>query len=449
MKKCFLIVMFMVSGFVMSKAQSSAGTDAIKTGSSSVRKLLVGDQMPDIVIPNLINYPKAAIRLSDLRGKLVILDFWHTRCSSCVSKFPKLKELQDKYPTQLSVILVTYESRQLIEEFLIRLKKVTGQTVKLPIACQTDLLTHFIPLGFPHYIWIDQKGFVRFITHSSVTDENIEAFLNGEPVEMKNEVEDTSHFNTLKPMFIRGNGGDGTELACYSMLSKSIKSAESYGEYYGPGTKNSTFYAINQPVKAIFQIAFNDFRNGWYIPDNRTIMQVRDTAKYGWFKDGKLRDDNRYAYQLSVPYSSAEALKKMMQDDLMRYFKLEAHMEKRTQKCWVMRAEDTCLLISKGGEYVNDMSDQDFSINIRNVPDSTVGQRFIYNIFYSSPYPFINEIHMKSNIDIIMDEINFDDAEAVIRAVKQKYKLDIRLEEHAVDMLVISEPGYNSATFKN
>ena len=121
-------------------------------------------------------------------------------------------------------------------------------------------------------------------------------------------------------------------------------------------------------------------------------------------------------------------------------------MEKRIMKCWVLTAEDTSLLITKGGQFENNIHTQDFTLIIRDIPDSAIGLRFVYNIFYSSPHPFINDIHMQSHIDILLDDINYDNPEEVIQALKKKYKLNIRLEDHAVDILVISEPGYSSVS---
>jgi len=44
------------------------------------------------------------IRLSDLRGKIVILDFWTLCCINCIHVLPDLARLEKKYPNQVVVI---------------------------------------------------------------------------------------------------------------------------------------------------------------------------------------------------------------------------------------------------------------------------------------------------------------------------------------------------------
>src|SRR6266852_959753 len=44
------------------------------------------------------------IRLRDLRGKIVLLDFWTLCCINCIHTLPDLAKLEKKYPNQLVVI---------------------------------------------------------------------------------------------------------------------------------------------------------------------------------------------------------------------------------------------------------------------------------------------------------------------------------------------------------
>jgi thiol-disulfide isomerase/thioredoxin len=49
------------------------------------------------------------VRLSDFRGKLVILNFWATWCTACLSEIPDLIELQKRHPHQLVVLGISLD----------------------------------------------------------------------------------------------------------------------------------------------------------------------------------------------------------------------------------------------------------------------------------------------------------------------------------------------------
>jgi thiol-disulfide isomerase/thioredoxin len=407
-------------------------------------KMVLGEPVANFQLTEIINFPSKNLYLASFKGQIVILDFWHTRCAACIAAFPKLQKLQEKYQNKLKIVLITYQSKKTIQSFMARQKHVTELELRLPISCnQQSLIDYFKVPAYPHYIWIDDKGTVKYVTQGyDVTEENIEKVIDHRPVQMQQKADSDLDFQIYKPLFVNGNGGDGGPILYYSVLTHHIKNMPVMGGYTSPCDSNSAIVAYSYPIIGMFQVAFNDFLNGLRIPDNRTVLQVADTSKYVWEINGVTQWDKFFAYQLFAPYRSVDSLQKLMQQDLMRDFGVEAHMETRMMKCWVMRAEDTALLGTKGGYLLNEMSAENFTISIRNVPDSEICFRFVYNIFSNSPYPFISEVHMKSSIDIILDNINFYDAKAVIEAVKLKYKLNIRLEDHLVNMLIITEPGF-------
>ncbi len=52
---------------------------------------------------------KALITDRDLDGKVVLLDFWHTRCGACFKKFPELQRLFDEYKANPSVAILAVD----------------------------------------------------------------------------------------------------------------------------------------------------------------------------------------------------------------------------------------------------------------------------------------------------------------------------------------------------
>lgn len=61
--------------------------------STSILPLTIGDKVPDIVLNHVINYKAGDIKLSDFKGKLVILDFWSSWCGACIALFPHMDSL--------------------------------------------------------------------------------------------------------------------------------------------------------------------------------------------------------------------------------------------------------------------------------------------------------------------------------------------------------------------
>lgn len=102
---------------------------------------LIGKQAPKLQkMKGWIN--SKAIKLADLRGKVVLLDFWGTWCGPCVQVIPELIELHEKYHDKGLVIIgihndVTNSVKDLEKE-LEKLSKERWDGKKIPYALALD-----------------------------------------------------------------------------------------------------------------------------------------------------------------------------------------------------------------------------------------------------------------------------------------------------------------------
>ena len=77
---------------------------------------IIGDIAPDFELPTLDGAP---MRLSSLRGKVVLLNFWATWCGPCRKEMPHLQRLHEKYPEgRFALIGVVDEKPDEVREFL-------------------------------------------------------------------------------------------------------------------------------------------------------------------------------------------------------------------------------------------------------------------------------------------------------------------------------------------
>jgi len=60
-------------------------------------EIAIGKPLPAFELPDLAG---KTVRLSDFKGKVVLLDFWATYCIPCRDAVPELRKLSDKYKAQ-------------------------------------------------------------------------------------------------------------------------------------------------------------------------------------------------------------------------------------------------------------------------------------------------------------------------------------------------------------
>jgi peroxiredoxin len=66
----------------------------VATVKSQSNEFKIGDKAPEISLPNLKG---EIIKLSSLKNKLVLIDFWASWCSPCVNEQPILADLYKKF----------------------------------------------------------------------------------------------------------------------------------------------------------------------------------------------------------------------------------------------------------------------------------------------------------------------------------------------------------------
>ena len=143
------------------------------------QEIKIGQKCPEVFLKNIINYDRNELRLSDFKGKLIILDFWSTSCSACIQAFSKIDSLQNQFKNQLQFIAVNRESYESTIDFF--KKKSHIKKPGIPFIAGDTILSRLFPHIFvPHHVWIDKAGIVQYITDGhNATAEHLNAFVNG------------------------------------------------------------------------------------------------------------------------------------------------------------------------------------------------------------------------------------------------------------------------------
>ncbi|ADV62342.1 NHL repeat containing protein [Isosphaera pallida ATCC 43644] len=107
------------------------------------------------------------IKLSDLRGKIVLIDFWTYCCINCHHVIPDLEYLEKKYPNELVVIGVhtaKFDAERDTENIR---RKVAEYRIKHPVVNDADqrIWSYFGVRSWPTLALIDAQG--RFVGRAS------------------------------------------------------------------------------------------------------------------------------------------------------------------------------------------------------------------------------------------------------------------------------------------
>ncbi len=123
--------------------------------------------------------------LADLRGKVVVVSFWTTRCAICAAEIPKLNKLAGSFKGKEVVFLgLTTDNEVKVKDFL---KKKPFNFNILPNSFGTllkyaDRDGNNINMGYPTHFLINQKGEIELKTNgydkADILDANISRLLN-------------------------------------------------------------------------------------------------------------------------------------------------------------------------------------------------------------------------------------------------------------------------------
>ena len=148
---------------------------------------------PELVIKEWLD--KTPIKLSDLRGKVVLVDFWATWCGPCIKNFPKLRQLRAKYKNKgFEIIGITRlygeigdkEASEKEEIAFLREFKRRFQ-LPYPIAVHDTDENHSVygVEGIPSVFLLDKMGRVRYI--SGVSNRKVDKEIEEMIVRMSQE----------------------------------------------------------------------------------------------------------------------------------------------------------------------------------------------------------------------------------------------------------------------
>ena len=136
----------------------------------AARPPLIGSPAPEIVLKDLQG---RAVKLSDLRGKVVLVNFWATWCKPCKEEMPAMQASYDKLRDKGFVVLAVNELEDTarVAEHI----RTHGHTFEVVMDHNNQVANVYGVVGLPASFLIDPQGIVRErIAGSLLTESRIE-----------------------------------------------------------------------------------------------------------------------------------------------------------------------------------------------------------------------------------------------------------------------------------
>jgi len=169
-------------GLVLLAAAPACGGGAADSpgDETSAHRGLIGNPAPNFSVAAVVN-GKGKVALRDLRGKIVLVDFWGTFCEPCKKSFPRLQDLHAKYAASGLKIVGISEDEAEDKEKIPSFGDTYGAKFTLAWDRDKSAARSYKPETMPSSFLIDRDGVVRY-AHVGYHD--------GEEVEVEKEIKE-------------------------------------------------------------------------------------------------------------------------------------------------------------------------------------------------------------------------------------------------------------------
>jgi uncharacterized protein (TIGR03435 family) len=282
-------------------------------------QVTVGEPVNGNKTITVLNSQVDSIRFNQLRGKVILLEFWATWCSPCVAAMPHLIELQTNYANNLQVIAVSTDKEKRVKEF------IHNRPSNLWFVTDTadEFRKDFPYSTIPHSVLINKQGIVVALTEpQNITTKIIDSLILGHnvhvPIKKDNLTDDPwkAYFSVtpnVRSLFVVQPHIEG--------LGSAAKNYEKDSVF-----RNRRISMLNLPLESAYRIAYGN------LPHDRIIDKT--------LKEDVVENKKKYCIDLIVPKGNERDLMPTLRNELSTRFELHADIEKYKKTIYLLQVAD-------------------------------------------------------------------------------------------------------------
>jgi thiol-disulfide isomerase/thioredoxin len=143
-------------GGILVGATNADGTfTSLSLGAEGAGNTKLGEPAPGFVLTDPAGN---VVRLADLKGKPVLINFWATWCAPCRREIPDLVALQQSWGSDVQVVGIDLqETADVVSEYA----RTMGMNYPLPLDLDGSVTASYKLTGLPETFALDANGIVR------------------------------------------------------------------------------------------------------------------------------------------------------------------------------------------------------------------------------------------------------------------------------------------------
>jgi len=366
------LILCLVSMFSLSAQtpRKDSGAD----GLSSLVALKPGDKIPDAVWNqslelNYFNGKKKTIKFADLKGKLILLDFWATWCPSCIEGFPHLEDVLAINKDEIAVLLVnstqTKDTQKRVQDLKKKYKTAYGFQTSLPYLFGDTIFQQLFPHNaVPHVVWINKDGILVANTYANaLSKENITAVLHTGNADFHQKKMRTNKEVALITNEMLNNG-----FYAGSVFQTYQEGLDASSGNYSFDGKRTRYQLLNLRFSQLLALAFQKELKGipwrhWQFATSSGVNSKQRLLTPN-------RYENSFCYEMvvldSLPKSRA---KQFFTEDFKKFFGIKLSVENKPTDVWRVSFNSAAEKVrSKGGIPEVFLGDSQTEMKFRNIP---------------------------------------------------------------------------------
>lgn len=147
-----VVVLIALLGVAIVQAMDKkAEPDIASQEAANMGGLKVGAKAPDFELKTLAG---DTVKLSDLKGKKVMLNFWATWCPPCKAEMPAMEEFHKEAGDEVVILAVNIDPHLDVKAFV----DENGITFPIPLDAEDKVNETYQVLSIPTTYFIDTKG---------------------------------------------------------------------------------------------------------------------------------------------------------------------------------------------------------------------------------------------------------------------------------------------------